>query len=357
MTLGALLVGVAAVTFAIGLDSSLVRVMHALDRDASSPVRADLREARGSSVSPADVTAAIQTSAKTSRFVSIGESQVTVPRVGSIPFVGYANDSSWLGYALIEGRWSTAPGEAVAPTNFFVQAGLHVGDSVTITREGRSVTIRLVGEIFDTARENDDNLVIRGSWDDLVALQPDVQPSAWEMQPADGVDPRSYLAGLHERLPGVPVYLVGDSDSDASFVLFLTVVGLLGAVLVTISVGGVFNTVLLETRQRTHELAVLKGIGLTPLQVIGMVLSSIVPVGVLAGLLGVPLGLVAQRTVLSYMGQVAAKTAIPPVVFDVFPPALLSALLLAGLAIGALGAWLPAQRAAYGRIAPVLQAE
>ena len=94
----------------------------------------------------------------------------------------------------------------------------------------------------------------------------------------------------------------------------------MGIVLTAIALGGVFNTVLLETRQRTRELAVLKAIGLTPVQVSAMVVASIVPVGILAGLIGVPLGLVAQRAVLGYMGQVAAQTGIPPAVFDVFAP-------------------------------------
>ena len=80
-------------------------------------------------------------------------------------------------------------------------------------------------------------------------------------------------------------------------------------------------------------------------------------VGLLAGLIGVPLGLIAQRAVLSYMGEVAAHTGIPPSVYDVFTPLALLGLASLGLVIGAIGAYLPAQRAALARIAPVLQAE
>ena len=112
------------------------------------------------------------------------------------------------------------------------------------------------------------------------------------------------------------------------------------------SIGGVFNTVLLETRQRTREVAVLKAIGLTPAQVVAMVIATVIPVGLLAGIIGVPVGLAAQRLVLGYMGEVAAKTRIPESVYDVFPLVVLVGLGLLGLAIGALGAYLPAQRAA-----------
>ena len=65
----------------------------------------------------------------------------------------------------------------------------------------------------------------------------------------------------------------------------------------------------------------------------------------------------AERLVLAYMGEVAAKTRIPAQVYDVFPLVVLVGLGLLGLGIGAVGALLPAQRAARASIAPVLQAE
>jgi putative ABC transport system permease protein len=82
-------------------------------------------------------------------------------------------------------------------------------------------------------------------------------------------------------------------------------------VLVSISFGGVFNTVLLETRQRAREMAVLKAIGMAPRQVVALVVASVVPIGIVAGLLGVPIGLAFQRGVLSYMGETFANTNIP----------------------------------------------
>jgi putative ABC transport system permease protein len=353
MTLGALLVGVAAVAFALGLNLSLLRVMEDLNRPTASPVRAEA----GGPASPAAVTAAFASSPWTGRFVSIGQTSVGAPRLSDATFVGYQGDTSWLGYRLIEGRWSTSPGEAVAPTNLFTVGGLQVGDALTLDRDGRTVTVRLVGEIFDTARERDDDLVIRGSWADLVTLEPSAQADAWEAAPADGVAPRTYLESIQATVGGMPMWVEQESSSDTSFVLFLTVVGVLGVVLVVMSVGGVLNTVMLETRQRTHELAVLRTLGLGPRGVVGMVLWSIAPLAVAAGVIGLPLGLAAQRAVLTYMGQVAAKLAIPDVTFDVFPLPALVLLGLAGLAIGIAGAWLPAQRAARARIAPVLQAE
>ncbi len=356
MTLGALVVGVTAATFSIALNGSLLRIKEDLDRSHASPVRAELQ---GGQWTPAEITDAIAAEPDTGQFVSIADTEVTAPQVGAVPFIGYRNDSGWLGYRLISGRWFSGPGEAVAPTNFFTVSGLHVGDSLTIVRAGQSVVGPPGRRDLRRRPEGHDNLLLRGAWDDAASLEPGIQPDRWEMAPAAGIGVRRLRGRApdgHE--PGRPDRRrVQIHASDESFLLFLSVVGLMGVVLVTISVGGVFNTVLLETRQRTHELAVLKAIGLTPRQVIEMVVSSIVPIGLLAGLIGVPLGFIAQRAVLDYMGQVAAKTAVPASSFDVVTPPVLAVLILSGLAIGIGGAILPAGRAAKARIAPVLQAE
>jgi putative ABC transport system permease protein len=355
MTLGALLVGVAAVTFALGLNLSLVRVMTQLNRNEASPVRVQILDP---AIEPAEVGAAIARQPGTGRFVSVGQTEVAVQGLGVAPFVGYDGDSGWIGYELIHGRWFAGPGEAVAPTTVFTLTGLRLGDAIELARDGRMVTVRLVGEIFDTADEWPDHLVIRGTWADVVQVDPAARPSSWEVAPKEGVSPGEYSSALESATGGrIAADTVDDSSSDEEFLLFLSVVTFMGVVLTAISLGGVFNTVLLETRQRTREMAVLKALGLTPRQVVAMVVSSVVPAGLAAGLLGVPLGIVFQRVVLAYMGETAAKTAIPASAFDVLAPAAFVALALAGLAIAAIGAYLPAQRAGRARIAPVLQAE
>ncbi len=353
MTLGALVVGVAAVTFSLGLNASLLRVMDQLNRPTASPVRVELRAG-----DPAAVDARLAAQANTAHVVSLGTASVDVRGVGSIPFVGYREDASWIGIEMISGRWFSRPGEAVAPTNFFTVSGLHVGDSTELSVDGRMISVTLVGESFESAREGRDNLLLRGTFADLQALVPDVHVDRWELQPSSGTDVHGYWSSLQAALGSdAQAFNEAESGNDESFLLFLSVVGLLGLVLTGISLGGVFNTVLLETRQRSRELAILKAVGFTPLQVVAMVVASVVPLGLLAGLVGLPIGIYAQHAVLTYMGQIAAKTGIPASTFDVFGPVLFAALALAGLAIGATGAYVPAQRAARARIAPVLQAE
>jgi putative ABC transport system permease protein len=357
MTLGALTVGVAALVFAVSLDGSLARIAGQLGRDAASPIRIELPPGTASDASLA-VDAALAADRDTSHSVAIGTADVSVPGLGpAIPFVGYRGDASWTGYALIDGRWFAGPGEAVAPTNFFTTSGLHVGDSVAVTGAGGAVTIRLVGEIFDLARENRDDLVLRGDFADAATLEPGLRPSMWEARPVAGVDPHVYRSDIGDRMGHVAeVDVVTDRTVSEGFILFEGVVAVLGFVLVAVSVGGVFDTVLLETRRRVRETAVLRTLGMTPRQVVAMVVASVIPVGLAAGVIGVPLGLIFQRAVLALMGQAAIKTAVPESSLAV-APILLLALGLSGLAIGAVGAWIPARRAARASIVSVLQAE
>ncbi|HKB28474.1 MAG TPA: FtsX-like permease family protein, partial [Candidatus Limnocylindrales bacterium] len=335
MTLGALLVGVAAVTFALGMNLSLVRVMTQLHRDVASPVRVEFGgPASDAASNSGDIGTAIRADPATARVVSIAQADVGVPGIGRIPFVGYDGDSSWIGYDTIRGRWFRGPGEVVAPTNFFTETGMKVGDTVQLAGADQVVTVRLVGEIFDMPDESRDGLVLRGAWTDLLAIEPSAQPVRWEVQPIAGTQPDELRASLQSAIGGqVDVYTLDDSSSDIEFLLFLSVITFMGVVLVAISLGGVFDTVLLETRQRTREMAVLKALGLSPRAVIAMVIATVVPAGLVAGLLGVPIGLGFQRAVLSYMGQTAAKTGIPDRSFDVFAPPVLIGLAMAGLVI------------------------
>ncbi|MFJ9516905.1 ABC transporter permease [Kitasatospora sp. NPDC101801] len=77
------------------------------------------------------------------------------------------------------------------------------------------------------------------------------------------------------------------------FTVLLTVVAALG----------VFNTVLLNTRERRRDLGMLKSIGMTPRQVTVMFVTSMAVLGLLAGLVGIPLGMVAHRVLVDNVGR------------------------------------------------------
>ncbi|WP_314222234.1 ABC transporter permease [Streptomyces zaehneri] len=122
-------------------------------------------------------------------------------------------------------------------------------------------------------------------------------------------------------------------------------IGTLTLMLVVVAGPGVFHTVVLDTRDRVHDLGVLKALGMAPRQTLTMVVTSVAVIGLPAGALAVPVGVALHHYVTPLMG-LAVGMALPPshiAVYDVPEPALLA---LGGLVIAVAGALLPAGWAA-----------
>jgi len=119
---------------------------------------------------------------------------------------------------------------------------------------------------------------------------------------------------------------------------------------------GVLNTVVLGTRDRVHDLGVFKAVGMTPRQTIAMVVCWIAGAGLAAGVLAVPVSVILHSSVVRAMAR-AGGSGLPASYVNVFSPAELVLLALAGLVIGVAGALLPASWAARARTASALRAE
>jgi putative ABC transport system permease protein len=355
MTVVAILIGVATVSFAFGLHESLRMVASALTRADQVQVQV-YREAVGKSSSggPSDeqATALIAAQPGTARFVGIGHANVNVPGAGnSVAVYAYRGDASWIGYQLIHGRWFAAPGEAVAPTAFFTRTGHHVGDAIIASLYGQPVSVKLVGEIFD---QQNDNMLLRTGIDTLPGR---IAVWDYEVQLRAGTDAGRYAGAIEAASPGLSTRVNRENGIDVAFLLINGVLAGLAFVLAVIAASGVFNTVVLNTREKARDIAILKAIGMTPRQVVVMILSSTALLGILGAVLGIPAGIALHRNILVVMGQIATSTGIPDQFFQVFGAGLLVPLAAAGIAIAILGAMLPAQWAARSRVTDVLQTE
>ncbi|HUZ68619.1 MAG TPA: FtsX-like permease family protein [Candidatus Saccharimonadales bacterium] len=356
MTVVAIVIGVATVTFAAGIHLSLTLVASALTHDQQIQVQVyragETKKGGPSGPSDDQTTALIAGQPGTARFVGVGHANASVAGAGeSVPVFAYRGDSSWLGFVLINGRWFNAPGEAVAPTAFFTRTGHKVGDTITADFYGTPVQFRLVGEIFD---QQGDDILLRTSFEsvpgNLVAWDYDVQ-----LRP--GTDVVAYATAIENTSPGLSARLNHENGVDTAFLLINSVLAGLAIVLGLIAASGVFNTVVLNTREKARDFAIMKAIGMTPRQVITMVLASVAVLGVIGAAIGVPAGVALHRYIVTVMGQIATSTGIPDVFFHVFGVQLLAGLGLAGIVIAMAGALLPARWAARSRIAEVLQAE
>ncbi|WP_031071592.1 ABC transporter permease [Streptomyces sp. NRRL WC-3742] len=369
--LAAVLFGTAAATFAVGMGGTMSWVQGAKNHGTEDVVvqavhshGAPGSQAPGSeapSKLPSDpaavnaaVNAALAAQPGTGATYSIATEDVLVPGVaGATTVTAFAGDSSRAGYKIVSGRWFQGPGEALAPSTFLTEAGLKVGDRVGFTDHGRTVTVRLVGEVFDPHTQTNELLTDAASYP--VGTAP--APHQWFVQLRPGTDQARYTAALREALaPQGLTAGTGETHSADSIMALNSLTATLTVLLVLVAGLGVFNTVVLEIRERTRDMGVTKALGMTPAQTAGVVLSSVLLVGAVGGAVGLPVGLLLYGLTAPAMGHSAGLN-FPAEALDVFGTPLLTALALGGVLIALLGALLPAVRAARSRTVDALRAE
>ncbi|MFI1379243.1 ABC transporter permease [Embleya sp. NPDC020886] len=363
--------GTVAATFAVGLTSSLNAVGRAQDPEnrAAITVLGGVGPAghsgpgepagpgpgkggAGGQADPAPVRAAIEAQPGTGSYYGLTRTEVTVAGIaGAVQAALYEGDSRSGAYEMIAGRWLGGPGEAVVPTRFLDRTGTGIGDTVRVTLGGDTRTLRIVGEVFDTS---DDGMRVHAGLVDFAAARPDV----FLVEPKPGVSTAGYAEQLGSVLRplGGEVLINSPSRADGLLLILDAMAVLLTLMLVSVAALGVLNSVVLDTRERVHDIGVCKALGMTPRQTVGLVLASVGGIGLLGGLIGVPAGFALHGYVLPVMGR-AAGTDLPPSILDVYGTPELILLGLAGVLIAVLGAAVPASWAARTRTATALRTE
>jgi putative ABC transport system permease protein len=365
VTLVAVLLGGTAVTFAAGLATSLNRVATDLSHARAEPVQVGLpgQEAgpRPAAAAPLPapaaqqraVQAALRAQPGTLRYVAEADDDVRVPGLPEqLSLVAFGGDASWTGYQLITGHWYRGHGQAVVNTGFLTDTGAQVGDSYQITSGSRHITVRITGEIFEP---NGGTPKILASLPTLSVLDPHLTAVQYDVALRPGTAAASYASTLATAL-GPDYSVSADSGPPTGFAAVIGLIATLTLLLAAVAGLGVLNTVVLQTRERVHDLGVFKAVGMTPRQVTAMVVCSVAGTGLVAGLVAIPAGVALQRYVLPVMAH-AAQTGVPASVLDVYAPGQLALLALSGLVIAAAGALAPAGWAARARTAAALRAE
>jgi putative ABC transport system permease protein len=372
VTLVAVLAGGMAVTFAVGLSTSLGMVFASLNHSAAEPVQIPLagvssgpgggtRIAIPAPGTPSlslaaqehDVRAALDAQPGTAHYTAEADGQISVLGMSQpLSLIGFTGNASWTGYALISGHWYTGPHQVDVNTAFLTGTGSSVGDTYTLTSAGRHTTVTIAGEVFDPQGSS---AVMIGAQSTFSPVDPQLATSEYDV----GLKPGTSLSGYVNAL-STAVGQVGPVTANiarsSNYVIIIGLITTMTLLLAAVAALGVLNTVVLQTRERVHDLGVFKAVGMTPRQTIAMVVCSVAAVGLLAGLIAVPLGVALHRYVLPVMGN-AAQTAVPAAFLNVYHPAELAVLALAGLAIAVAGALAPAGWAAKTRTASALRAE
>jgi putative ABC transport system permease protein len=299
----------------------------------------------------AAVPAVLKAQPGTDRYYSVAETDVAVAGVTqTVNAFAFTGDASWAGYSLVTGRWFAGAGEAVAQTTFLTATGTKVGDTVTVTDHGKAVALRIVGEVFDPT----DDLEV---FTDAANLAPIEGRTEYYVKVTAGTDVTAYVTALSGALPtSLGADPADDRGSSDTIVILDSLSVLLTLLLVAVAGLGVLNMVVLQTRERVHDLGVLKALGMVPRQTVAMVVASVVLVGLAGGAAGAALGVGVHTLVVPAMGR-SAGLRLPASVTGVFDPGLLVLLGFGGVVIAVLGALLPAGWAARTRTATALRTE
>jgi putative ABC transport system permease protein len=315
----------------------------------------DVLVTRFGSYPDAQVVQTLAAQPETAAEVASTFDNAAVPGLSSpVSIIPMRGDATKLGFQLLGGRWYSGPGEAVGGSAFVREAHLKIGDSFTATVNGHDVLLRLVGVYFDI-----DNFgrVMRFDWASYLQANPSAQPVNYQIVLRPGTDPQAYARRVAASAPDFLSVQLQASIVGPVLGTLDEVLAILIAVLAAIAVAGVFNTVLLSTRERVRDTATLKTLGMTPAQVVGMVVASACVLGVIGGALGIPLGVWLHQTLLDLMGNVVNLPVPQGLSQGIFSATNLLPLALAGVAVAVIGAALPATLAARAPVAEVLRAE
>jgi putative ABC transport system permease protein len=362
LTVAAVVLGVTTVTFASGLATTVARFSGLADRVETAPVAIrPLNPAfqQGVTTRTDEEIERLLRSLPGTRHVT-AEFGIDIAAVGQtqpIPVVFLRGDRDQVGFKeqLVEGRWLRGPGEVVVPSTLLHERGFKIGDRFTLQLDGGRCEVTVVGETVNGGPGGPGLLT---DWETLQRLAPDHvianHDVLFEVALTPGTDRPAYLASVRAADPGLNAW--DNSGINPFTVSMISLSTALSLMLGTVAALSVFNTVVLNVRERRRDLGMLKSIGMTPRQVVVMTVTSMAALGLVGGLVGVPLGVLAHRFVVP-LATSAAKVDIPKALLHVWQPGTLLLLILAGVLIAVLGALVPARAAARLTIAEVLHTE
>jgi putative ABC transport system permease protein len=307
--------------------------------------------------SPSDevITRAIETQPETKSVIASGSTRVVVSGITDpVLAYGFRGDANGR-LPLVTGRWFEAPGEAVAPLATINEAHLHIGDTFEVTTGGRSVRLRLVGEIVYVINLGRSLFF---DWDTLQAMVAAPQVQSYVVTLRGGADAAALEAAIRRLEPdglSVRVETAQTPPSALNFIYLLTTT--LALLMATVAAAGVFVSTLLNTQERVRDVGILRSLGMTPGQVMEMVMASAVAVGVAGGLVGLLAGALGSHGIIAGLLAGFAGNGLPASADASAFQGWFPALALTGVLMACLGAWAPGRWASRKGVADVLRSE
>ncbi len=350
LTVATVLIGVATVVVAIGLPRSFLLI----NNSETGAGHYQVVVGRSAAYPDADVMRILNAQPETASVVGIGYQNVVVPGIPDpVNTRAFRGDSSRVGFMLIAGRWFSAPGEVLAPRGFLQDAHLKIGDSFTGVANGQALQLRVVGETYDINNLGHSLFMDLAT---MASVKPAVEPFTYDITLAPGSDVGTYVRRVSSAEPDLIDVRPADTSVIAPVKIIDTVLLVIAAVLALIAIGGIFNTLLLNTREKVQDTATLKAVGMSPRQVMVMVAASAALLALVGGLMAMPVGLYAHH-VLNDAISSSAGNATPPGAYGVFNPLELVLIPMLGVAVAMAAALIPGRWAARTNVVEVLHSE
>ncbi|HVT66401.1 MAG TPA: FtsX-like permease family protein, partial [Trebonia sp.] len=326
LTVAAVALGVLTVTMGIGLTSTAISYGDLAESHGGDQVSVMTGHPGQAAATPSTAaTEALLRSLPGAVHVdaSVGAGVRLVGSTQSILVNFVDNEPAGVDDHVVRGHWIDGPYQAVASPGFLNANDLSVGSRLTLDMGGKPATVTIVGENWD-----DGNDAITADWRTLTVLAPGKQASAYGVQLASGASVSAYLAAVRQASPGLDPQ--ANDKTNAGTEIVATTATMFTVLLAIVAALGVFNTVVLSTRERRRDLGMLKSIGMTPSEVTGMMVASMAELGVAGTVIGLPLGILAHRLVIAAITH-SGTLILPAYMVDVWSAPLVAALAFSGL--------------------------
>ena len=232
--------------------------------------------------------------------------------------------------------------------------GLDIGDELTlITRRGDR-DFRVAGIVVDYYNQG---IVISGGWNDMARYYHNEDATAFLVKVVPGYSPDEVGDLLDDKYGKRDRLIIASNEKLLGRVTLLmqqafSMFDVLALISMLVGFLGITNTLTVNVLERTQEIGMLRGVGMTREQIVQMVLAEAALMGLIGGILGVAFGVVLSRVFMAAMAAMSGYS-----LEFVLPTQRVVIAVLIGVVVSLVAAFFPAIRAARIRILDAIHYE
>jgi putative ABC transport system permease protein len=209
--------------------------------------------------------------------------------IGDQAFLSQAigGDPAAAAFEIGEGRRVERPGEAIIGYGMVRRFGLDVGDDVTFSVSGGSLTADIVGWYREL---EDSGEVLQYRLEQLQEIDPDATADVVRVTATAGVEPPALAAALERSLGASAEVEAFEADAD-ELGAFESVLQLIALVVGIVAAVNLLSVMMTSTRESARAIGIEQSLGFTPRQIVVHGAIAAAGLGILGAAAGVPAGL------------------------------------------------------------------